>query len=212
LLALGSATKAAAGDEAQDWYAGLATSETHVEVYRPSFLFGGWEESGSTHEYLLRGGRRLTRHLAVELGMQRSSGLQWQEYAATVPDLPGTYESSVSFDASALQLGLVGILYAGKFEFYIGGGLAKYRLSGEQTLDDWWSDTTIERAVHESGTGYLIGVGVGTDILQKWRVRLDTQFYTIAQEFLGVATDEDATVDTISIGVDYRFGARARDR
>jgi hypothetical protein len=46
---------------------------------------------------------------------------------------------------------------------------------------------------------------------ENWRVKIEYRFFGIDGDFLGVPADDDPTVDSFSIGVDYRFGRRARN-
>ena len=205
-LALAFAPGAAPAAETDGWYAGLSSSDTHVEVYRGL----GWEAGGEQHGLSARGGLLVNDHFAVEFGAMHAANLQWSEYSATVPGLPTGADGHTTFDASALQVSAMGILPWGEiFDAYLKVGIAAYRASGHLTLVSW-NGSSLSRSVHDSGTGHLLGLGLGATVTEKWHVSVEYQYYGIDGDFLGVPASDDPTIDSFSIGVDYRFGPRER--
>jgi len=205
VLALAFAPCAATAADPPQWYAGLSSSDTHVEVFRGF----GWEAGGERHGLSARGGLLVNDHFAVEFGAMHAGNLEWSEYSPSVPGSPTDGgEGRATFDASALQVSAMGILPWGEiFDAYLKVGIAAYRASGQLMLVPW-TGSSLSRSVHESGTGHVLGLGLGATVTKNWHVIVEYQYYGIDGAFLGVPSSDDPTIDSFSIGVDYRFGRR----
>jgi opacity protein-like surface antigen len=187
------------------WYVGASTADTHVEVFRGL----GWEPGGEQDGASARGGVRLKRHLALEVATLRSSGLEWTEYFA---EIPGFLTSHTTFDATAVQATAVPTFPWGKtFEGYLKAGIALYDVDGRQVLDTLLTDAALIRDVDDTGTGLLLGAGLLINAAPKWRVRIEYQYFEIGAAFLGVGHGDDPSIDTFSIGIDYRLQRGVRD-
>ena len=205
---LGLALWSAGGSEAADWYAGARTATTHVEVYR----FLSWEHGPRRASSGVSGGVRLRKHLAIDLSYLRATGLEWTEDPAVLPSLPGHYRSETSFDATAVQVSAVGVFpFGGIWDAYVKGGLSRYRLAGQQHVSDWVGvSTDLTRRFAVSGTGGLLGGGLGVSVSPRWHVRVEYQFFEVEPTVFGVAPGNPPTLDSISLGFDYRFGSASR--
>jgi opacity protein-like surface antigen len=202
-LTIAAAANTSQGVEPQAWYAGLSSDSTHVEVWRGA----AWEAGGDEAGLSLRGGRRISRHFAVELAALQVNDLAWQEYFTPIPGLAGFYNNEVQFDTTALQASAMGVVPFGRaWEALFKGGLAYYRLSGEQTLANSYSNERLSQAVRDDGVGYVLGLGLAVTAAPSWRVRFEYQFFSIDGDNLGIGNGDDPTIDTLAIGVDYRFG------
>ena len=202
-------TAAAASAEDRGWYVGLMRDSTSITVTYGNCVYNCYSRSGSSSSgYKLRGGLRLNRHLAVDFALQRDSDLKWTEPLATVPDVPGAYDSQVVFDASIAQATVAGIMPIGqRFEFYGRGGLEFYGLSGEQSLTDVTGGPSLSRSVSSHGTGFLWSTGFGATVGKTWHLSLEYQSVWIGKTFLGVASgDNYAELDTVALGIELRFG------
>jgi opacity protein-like surface antigen len=190
-----------AAETPEGWYAGLSSDATHVEVWRGR----GWEMGGDVDGWSLRGGYRMSRHFAVEAAMLRADGLEWTEYLSTIP---GGLVAHSRFDTEGLQITAAGVVPFGQiWEFHGRGGLAWSRLAGQQVLEDLWG-TQSSRSFADSGRGYLLGFGLGANVTDRWTVRFDYQFFAVDGDALGVSNSDDPTIDTLGVGVHYRFGRR----
>jgi hypothetical protein len=204
-LALGLSMTNAQAAEPDRWYMGLSSDVTHVEVWRGL----GWEQSGNHRGLTLRGGVRLNRHFAVEIAAIRASNLEWTEYFAFAPGLPGSYDSHAVFDTSTLLINAVGVWPIRSIaEFYVGGGIAESRLSGQQTLVDSWSANGIaqSRSIHSGNAGESFSMGFRVLVNPKWRVRVEYRFFGIDSAFVGVPANDDPTIDSFALGFDYQLG------
>ena len=200
---------AAASAEERGWYLGMMLDNTAVDVTRGdcSYSYCDTETGPSEAGYALRGGLRLNRHLAVDFALRRNSGVQWTESFASVPGVPGMYESRVVFDANIAQAAVVGILPFGRvFEGFVRGGIESYQLSGKQSLTDQTGGPSLSRPVSDHGVRLLLGLGVGATVAKTWHVSLEYQTVTIDHTFVGVASGDDVWLDTIGFGIERRFG------
>jgi opacity protein-like surface antigen len=201
--ALLSASVISAPAEAQDpsnWYVGASTDDTHVEVYRGF----GWQTGGSERGFSVRGGWRFHRNFEVELAGMRATDLQWSESFGTI-----ALAAHSTFDVTALQASAVGKTHWGEiFEGYLKAGLAFYDVGGQQVLDTMQTKAALTRDVSDSGSDYLLGVGLAMKASEKWRVRVEYQYFGIDRDFLGVRGSDDPSIDSFSIGLDYQLSPR----
>lgn len=201
-LAPAQAQPPASAQESRDWYIGASTDNTHVEVYRG----GGWEVGGSERGFSVRGGWQFHRNFEVELAGRRATDLQWTEYFGNIS---GYLTTHTTFDVTALQASAIGKVHWGQtFEAYLKAGVAEYLVDGRQVLDTLQTDAALSRDVDASGLDYLLGAGLVIKASPQWRVRVEYQYFGLDRDFLGVRTGDDPSVDTFSIGLDYRLSSR----
>ena len=55
-----------------------------------------------------------------------------------------------------------------------------------------------------------LGVGIGANVTEHWNVRFDYQFFATDRDGLGLSGGDDPTIDTLPVGVHYRFGRAER--
>ena len=199
---LGCSAGAASAEE-RGWYAGLSQNDTNIEVERG----GGFQQGPHTSGNTFSGGLRLTHHFAMDFGLSQSDDVKWTEYWAEVPDVPSAYKSSLVFDATALRVGAVGIApFANIWEAYAKGGFAYYRLNGKQSLSTW-SGADLSRPMSASDVGFLFGIGVGVTVASDWHLGFGMESLWIDEAFLGI-NGCDASMNSYTLGVEYRFGRR----
>ena len=202
LLAAGLFLAPAHAEGPMSWYVGAATDNTHVEVLRDGW---GYESSGSERGYTIRGGVQFTRNFELELGTMSASDLHWSESFSSYQSY---LTAHTTFDVRAVNVSAVGKAVGQLFEGYIKAGVAQYHVDGRQVLDTLFTDGAATRDVNESGMDYLLGLGFFIKPSQKWRVRVEYQYFALDRDTLGVRSDDDVTIDTLSIGLDYRLGKR----
>jgi hypothetical protein len=206
-LTTGSASAAAPG-----WYAGFATGRTIVNESTGIFSSGS---SSEERAHLVRGGYRISRHFAVELGHARVTGLDWSSpRLAAGTDLPAFSElSHVNFDVSSLQLGAVGILPFGRiWEAYAKLGLVHYRSDSRQQIREWsFEEMTFTRDITRDVTvtkrDRLRAIGIGANASEHWHVRLELQWFRVSDRVVGMVRfgSDYLTVDSWTFGFDRRF-------
>jgi len=203
LAALGAVSAASAGE--RTWYAGASLQNSQVDMSRGDLFY---ELGPCSSGYSLRGGLRVNDFLAVDIALERNSGMQWTEYWATVPGVSGLYGARTTFDASAAQVSAVGILPFGKakvWEAYLKGGHSSYRLSGEQRLTGVGMSSPAQR-VSSHGLGYVIGLGIGVTVAKGWHLSSGIESFTTDEAFFGAPSSDTAMIDSYSFNVEYRFG------
>jgi opacity protein-like surface antigen len=199
-LALAPSQAQAQVQEDPNWYVGASTNNTHVEVFRGL----GWETGGTERGFSVRSGWQFHRNFELELAALSASDLQWSEYMSTV-----ALAAHTTFDMTALQASAVGKVHWGEtFEGYLKAGIAQYNVAGRQVLDTMQTDAALTRNVDASGSDYLLGMGLVIKASPKWRVRVEYQYFGLDRDFLGVRGSDDPSVDTFSIGLDYRLPSR----
>jgi opacity protein-like surface antigen len=77
-------------------------------------------------------------------------------------------------------------------------------------LDDAFRAVTLSQGIDEQDFGYMLGLGLAVYAMPRWRVRLEYQFFEIDTSFLAATYAEEASVDSLTIGVDYGLGRRDR--
>ena len=199
LLAAGLFLAPAYAEGPMRWYVGAATDDTHVEVLRNDW---GYETSGSERGYSFRGALQFTRNFELELGAMSASDLHWDEYFS---GYQGYLTAHTTFDVKAVNVSAVGKAVGQLFEGYIKAGVAHYTLDGVQVLDTLMTDEVLTRDAHASDLDFLLGAGFFVKPSPKWRVRVEYQYFAVDRDFLGVRSDGDVSIDTLSIGFDYRL-------
>ena len=194
----------AANADPGGWYAGFASHEAETTVD----IGSGWLVGPGADGIELAGGYRVSDHFAVDFGLLRSTGLAWEGGFFGLS--PGFSRVETVFDATALQVGAVGILPFGRvWEASIKGGYAYADLSGHQTVG-LWNGPSFDREVSANSTRFLFGLGIGVNVARNWHIRMDIESFYIASDWLGVAAD--TTIDSWSFGAEYRFGRRPARR
>jgi opacity protein-like surface antigen len=202
LLAAGQFLAPAYAEGPMSWAVGAATDDTHVEVLRDGW---GYESSGSERGFSARGALELNRNFELELGAMSASNLHWTEYFS---GYQGYLTAHTTFDVNALNVSAIGKVVGRIFEGYIKAGVARYDIDGSQVLDTLLTNAAATRDVHASDIDYLLGAGFFVKPSPKWRVRVEYQYFAVEREFLGISNDDDPSVDTFSIGFDYRLPKR----
>jgi hypothetical protein len=210
-LTLGAACAAtcpAQAAEPLEWYAGLSRTDNHVEVWRSY----AWEQGAVRDGIGFRGGVRLREHLALEFGVLHTSDLEWHECCLSALNSLTFYDTRTSFDLLAEQVSVLGVWrFARIWDVFVKGGLVHYHADGAQTLFDGVSSAALQtRQISKSASDGAIGFGVGVDVGPNWHIRTEWQTFTVANDFLSVQYGDWSTLDTLALGVDYRFGRRPR--
>jgi len=208
LAAAAVAVSSAAWAEPKEWYVGAATESVSISVLRGNDVFSGNYDYGPhSSGYSVHGGVRLRKYLGIDVGARRVSDVKWTEPFG----ISGLYESHTTFDAAIDQICVVGLLPIGeRWEVYIKGGVGSYRLDGEQTFTDL-TGASLTGPVAMHGTDIPIAGGVTLAVGKNWHLALELSSVTIKESFIGVSSNDSASLGGWSLGADYRFGAqRAR--
>jgi hypothetical protein len=199
------------------FYAGGGGSYSTVSVERSgegcndyayyNYVCPGYDEGDGDYGYSLHAGYRLHRYVALEASYLETGTIRWHKNLVYVPELNGFYNTRADFSAQMTGLTLLGIWpFAGRWEIYLRLGAGFWDGDSDQRLDDSFGDEVIAYATQDEGTDFLIGLGLGVTLARAWHLRFDFQSLTIDGDML--ATRSDASLDSMLLEVQYRFGAR----
>jgi len=210
LASAGAAAQAFGSTPMKGFFAGAGIGDSEPFAYYGDYWYSDTESGDSGTSVSVFGGYRFNRYLAVEAAYLDASDLGWDGDLLYVPDLLDIYNVDVNLDVTATELSVVGILpFAGIWEVYLRGGLAFWQADGSQHLTPSFGGIPVDRTLDDSGTGFLFGIGGGVTFLQNLHARLEYQVFDIDED-LFAADDLDATIDTLSLDIQYRFGSQWR--
>jgi len=165
-----------------------------------------YEEGDGDFSYSLHAGLRVHDFVALEATYVDTGSIRWDENLVYFPEFDDYYNNRVDFSAQITEVSILGILPAGRFELYLRLGAGFWDAESEQRLDQSFGTDVVSRSVDDSGTGFLGGVGVGVTFAEAVHVRFEVQSTTIDEDVLNAR--DDASVDSMLLEVQYRFGAR----
>jgi len=156
--------------------------------------------------YSVYAGLRLNQYVALEVGYLDSGTIGWNKNLVYTPELNDFYNNRVDFQATVTEVSVLGILPFGDvWEVYLRLGAGFWDGQSTQRLDQSFGDIVVTRDVEDSGTGLLVGVGVGVTVVKGLQVRLDLQTVGIDRDMLN--TDSHTSLDSFLLELQYRFGA-----
>ncbi len=165
-----------------------------------------YEEGDGDFSYSLHAGLRVHDFVALEATYVDTGSIRWDENLVYFPEFNDYYNNRVDFSAQITEVSVLGILPAGRFELYLRLGAGFWDATSEQLLDQSFGTDVVTRSVRDSGTGFLGGVGVGVTFAEAVHVRFEVQSTTIDEDVLNAR--DDASIDSMLLEVQYRFGAR----
>jgi len=211
-MALPALGQPAADETPRGFYLGAGIGSSSPS----SFEGSGWyywdtETGDSEASVIVFGGYRLNRYVAFELGYIDAEDTGFSDTLVFVPELLDIYNTDIDLDVSAAQLSVLGILpFAQIWEVYLRGGLAFWDAEAEQRLTPSFGGAPVSRNVDDDGTGILIGLGVGVTLFERFHVRLEYQTFEIEEDLLADADLDGASLDTLLLDLQYRFGRGSR--
>lgn len=211
---LGLAAAAAAQDEAAPFtgfYAGAGAGSTEPTTYDGSGYWydGDFRSGDSATSVQAFVGYRLLPFLAFELAYLDASGMGYDESLVYLPELQDVYNTDVEIDVRAGELSLVVVLpFLRIWEVYGRLGLAYWDAEADQRLVPSFGGATVERTVDDSGAGFLFGIGGGVTLPRNLHLRLEYQSFDVDEDLLAADVEDNASIDTLLLDVQYRFGRR----
>lgn len=195
-------------DFTKGWYAGGGVGISNVYSYTDT-CYGCWADSEhgeNDFAYTFTGGYRFTRYFAVEASYLDSGTPEWDEDVVYIGDLNDTYNVDAKIDLTSYQLSVLGILpFAKIWEVYIRGGVAFWDGDSNQVLRRLSDNEVTLRNVDESGADFLLGVGGGVTVKERWQLRLEYIYFGIDDELLALGKYDDAYADIATFQVLYKF-------
>jgi hypothetical protein len=210
-LALGVATPGAGAQSAdpetvRGFYAGAGIGDAEPTSWDNDDWYGDIEDGDGDTSLSVFAGYRFNRYLAAEVGWFDAGTMGWDQPLVYVPELLDVYNTDVDLEVTAWNATVIGILpFARVWEGYLRGGATFYDADAAQRLTPSFGGATVERNVDDSGADFLFGIGIGVTLFERAHVRLEFQSFFIDEDLL-VVEDDTASVDTLLLDVQYRFG------
>jgi len=164
-----------------------------------------YEDGDGDYGYSLHAGLRVHDFVALEANYVDTGTIRWDENLVYFPEFNDYYNNRVDFSAQITEVSVLGILPFDRYELYLRLGAGFWDGESEQRLDQSFGTDVVTRRVTDSGTGFLGGVGVGITFAETVHVRFELQTTTIDEDVLNAR--DDASVDSMLLEVQYRFGA-----
>lgn len=194
--------------EIRGFYLGAGLGRSEPASYDGDYWYSDTESGDGDTATSAFVGYRFHRFVAVEAAYLDSGTPGWDEQLVYVPQLQDYYNTDIDFDVTSSQLSVLGILPLARiWEVYLRGGLAFWEADGARRFIPSFGGPAVGDAVDESGTGLLLGVGGGVTLLPGLHLRLEFQFFDVDDDIYAI-DDDSASIDTILVDLQYRFGAR----
>ena len=130
----------------------------------------------------------------------------WDKNLVYMPEFHDYYNNRVDFEAKVIEVSVLGVLPLDPWEFYRRLGAGFWDGQSTQRLDQSFEGgNVITREVKDNGTSLVLGLGIGVTVANGLHVRLDLQTVGIDEDMLN--TQEDTSIDSVLLEVQYRFGA-----
>lgn len=169
--------------------------------------YDNYDEGDGDFSYTLHAGLRVHDYVALEASYIDTGTIRWDEDLVYFSEFNDYYNNRVDFSAQITEVSVLGILpLTDRWEVYLRLGAGFWDGKSEQRLDQSFGTDVVTRRVTDSGTGFLGGVGVGVTFAEAVHVRFELQATTIDEDMLNAR--DDASVDSMLLEVQYRFGAR----
>ena len=206
LAPLGASAQWAWPEKVSGFYGGAGIGDAQATSWDSDNWYGDTETGDSDSSVSLFAGYRFNQYVAAEVGWFDAGNLGWDQSQVYVPDLLDVYNTDIDLDVSTVNASVLGIFpFARIVEVYLRGGVTYYDADAEQRLTPSFGGETVSRSVSESGAELLLGIGVGVTFFDRAHLRLEYQTFFIDEDLLA-ADGDTASVDTLLLDLQYRFG------
>jgi len=206
LIPFGASAQPGDPDTVRGFYAGAGIGDAGPTTWNNYYWYSDIESGDSDTSLSVFAGYRFNRYLAVEVAWFDAGTMGWDQSLVYVPDLLDVYNTHVDLDVTTVNASVVGVLpFARIWEVYLRGGVAYYDADAEQRLTPSYGGVPVTRSIDDSGADFLFGFGVGVTLFNRAHLRLEFQTFFIDEDLLAVE-DDTASVDTILLDLQYRFG------
>ena len=206
LAPLGASAQMVSSSTVHGFYAGAGIGDAEPTSWDNDYWYSDIDSGDSDTSVSVFAGYHFNPYLAAEVGWFDAGTMGWDQSLVYVPELLDFYNTDVDLEVTAVNATVIGILpFARIWEGYIRGGLAFYDANANQRLTPSYGGTPVERSVDDSGADFLFGIGIGVTLFERAHVRLEFQSFFVDEDLI-VAEDDTASVDTLLLDVQYRFG------
>ena len=192
------------------WYLGGGYALGNPFWTEADSSYGQSENGSGGSGFVINGGYRFNRFLAVELGYLDGGASDFQ--AVLLNDRNGIDAIGISATQKTDSIQLSGVIllpFLRIWEVYMKLGAAYWDASSAQTLTTP-GGPPIDRVVDKNGTDFLLGVGAGVSPWKNVHVRLEVQAFRTDDQLLGLdfetVDDLEARFQAYTLEVHWRFG------
>ena len=210
--ALGWSNDAAAPNQDNDiqgWYLGGGYALNNVFWTEAEYGLSQTVRGDSDSGFIINGGYRFNRFLAVELGYLDGGEPTFQSELLNNENGFNVIDIDLAQKTEAIQLSGIAVLpFLKIWEIYIKLGASFWDATSVQTLTPRVGDP-INRTVDESGTDFLLGVGAGVTVWKNLHLRFEAQAFRTKDELLGLDFETvdnlEARFDSFILEAHWRF-------
>jgi hypothetical protein len=166
-----------------------------------------YDEGDGDYSFSGHIGYRINQWFAIEASYIDAGTIGWNDKYVWMPELAGFYRNNVEFSSTIPEVGVLAILpFFERWEAYFKLGAGFWDGTSKQKLTNEDTGQVTYREVDDSGTDYMVGVGLGYSFATAWHVRFDFQSVGLDGDVLNVR--DDSSIDTMQLELQYRFGAQ----
>jgi len=195
--------------ELRGWYVGGGPALSNVFTNEDAGVYGSSERGSSDTGFIINGGYRFNRYVAVEVGYLDGAEPRFQSIALA-PGGSVLYEIDITQQTEAIEASVVGIFpFLKIWEIYAKGGIASWDASARQRLTplSGFAAPAIEQQVDRDGVDLLVGIGFGVTLWRHVHLRFEAQAFRTDDALLFVEGDNrEARFDSFTAEVHWRFG------
>ena len=204
------------GQSKRGWYLGGGYASTRIGYYETydidyGYIFGDTEYGSSDSGFIVNGGYRFNRWLAIEVGYLDGGEPTFDDNVYSYL-FQGDTEIDIAQETTAVQLSVLGILPLGKkWEIYVKGGGSFWDATSQQAIV--LPNEQIQfREIEKDGFGLLLGAGVGFSPWKNLHLRVEYQTFDTDKELVAGDliekndVDVDGVFDALTLEAHWRFG------
>lgn len=208
LFALPLAANSQGARPVKGFYAGGGLGYTNVRAVDSDDWFSDISYGDPDFAFAITGGYRFMRFIAVEVSYVDSGTPEYDDNLVELRDPNGVYDVDAEIDIDSTQVSVLGILpFAdGAVELFVKAGASFWDAESDQFLENRGVGPDIARTVDEDGTDFLFGFGAALNLNKHWHGRVDFTSHKIDDDLLALGKDDDASMETLTLQVHYRFG------
>lgn len=212
LIALLSPAAAWAEDgQIRGWYLGGGPALNNVFTNEDIGLYGSSERGSSDTGFVVTGGYRINRYVAVEAAYVDGAAPRFESISIPAGNPNGIpVATDITQETEAIEASVVGILpFLKIWEIYAKGGIASWDASSVQRLAPITGAPAVLREVEKDGVDFLVGVGFGVTVWRNAHLRFEVNAFRTDDELLAVSDDDrEARFDSFAAEFHWRFGGK----
>lgn len=191
------------------WYLGGGYALNNVFWTEADYGLSQTQRGNSDSGFIISGGYRFNRYLAVELGYLDGGEPEFHNQLLNDSNGFNIIEIDLAQKTEAIELSGIALLpFAKIWEIYIKLGASFWDATSVQTLTPAFG-TVLNRTVDASGTDFLLGVGAGVTVWKNLHLRLEVQAFRTDDELMGLdfetVDDLEARFDSYLLEAHWRF-------